>query len=216
MGEYDRAIKDYDQAIALNPHYANAFNNRGNAYRCKGAYGHAIDDYNKAIGLDPYDAKKFKSRGIVGFSMGQFDAARKDLETARQLNPKDPYTVIWLYLTRVKLGKDAKGDLAKNAEQLNLQVWPKEVIGLYLGKTTKETLLSSAKNPDPKKDQEQHCEADFYLGEDALRQGKRDDAVTLFQQARETRVTTFIEYTGALVELKRLIPGQPLDEATLK
>ena len=129
-------------------------------------------DYNQAIGLDPYDANKFKSRGIAGFCMGQFGAARQDLETAMQLNPKDPYTVIWLYLTRVKLGQDAKGELAKNAAQLNLQVWPKEVIGLYLGKTTKETVLSSAKNPDPKKEQEIRCEAFFYLGEEALIQGR--------------------------------------------
>jgi lipoprotein NlpI len=215
-GEFDRAIKDYDQAIQLNPKYANAFNNRGNAYRSKGEYGRAIMDYNQAIGLDPYDANKFKSRAIAGFSMGQFSAAQQDLETARQLNPKDPYVVIWLYLARVKLGQDAKGELAKIAAQLNLQVWPKEVIGMYLGKTTKETVLSSAKNPDPKKDREQYCEANFYLGEDALRQGKRDEAVTLFQQAIETRVTNFIEYTGALSELKRLTPGQPPDEASGK
>ena len=30
--DYDRAIQDYDQAIRLNPNYAFAFTNRGNAY----------------------------------------------------------------------------------------------------------------------------------------------------------------------------------------
>jgi lipoprotein NlpI len=209
MGEYDKAIKDYDRAIALNPQYANALNNRANAYRCKGEYGHAIEDYNKAIGLDPNDAKVIKSRGIAEFYLGQFDPARKDLETALQLDPKDPYTAIWLYVTRVKLGRDAKGGLAKDAAQLNLGTWPGKVIGLYLGNTTKETVLSSAKDPDPKKDRERQCEAGFYLGEEALRQGKRDEAVTLFQQAVETRVTNFIEYTGALDELKRMTSGQP-------
>ena len=80
------------------------------------------------------------------------------------------------------------------------------MIGLYLGKTTKETVLSSAKNPDPKKEQEIRCEAFFYLGEEALIQGRKQDAKALFRQARDTKVTHFIEYIGAEVELKRLVP----------
>src|ERR1035437_1733085 len=35
-GEYDRAIQDFEQAIALNPKYALAFNNRCAAYHDKG------------------------------------------------------------------------------------------------------------------------------------------------------------------------------------
>ena len=31
-GEYDKAIEDYSKAIELNPEYAEAYNNRGNAY----------------------------------------------------------------------------------------------------------------------------------------------------------------------------------------
>src|SRR5262249_8968479 len=37
-GEYDRALEDYDQAILLNPSFANAYNNRGVIYRLKGEY----------------------------------------------------------------------------------------------------------------------------------------------------------------------------------
>ena len=34
-GDYDRAIKDYSQALRLNPRDANAFNSRGWAYARK-------------------------------------------------------------------------------------------------------------------------------------------------------------------------------------
>ncbi len=51
--EHDRAIRDYDQAIRLKPDYANAFNNRGNAYADKGEYDRAISDYDQAIRLKP-------------------------------------------------------------------------------------------------------------------------------------------------------------------
>src|ERR1700687_2230729 len=55
-GDNDRAIEDYDQAIRLDPNYANAFNSRGVAYQNKGDNARAIQDYDQAIRLDPDDA----------------------------------------------------------------------------------------------------------------------------------------------------------------
>ena len=49
--EVDAAIRDYDQAIKLNPDYADAFNGRGVAYDKKGELEHAIRDYDQAIKL---------------------------------------------------------------------------------------------------------------------------------------------------------------------
>ena len=49
----DRAIEDYDQAIRLNPNFAEAFYNRGVAYDGKGQPDRAIEDYDQAIRLNP-------------------------------------------------------------------------------------------------------------------------------------------------------------------
>ena len=53
-GDYDRAIRDLDQAILLEPDFADAFNNRGVVYRNKGYYDRAIraivDVQNPVIG----------------------------------------------------------------------------------------------------------------------------------------------------------------------
>ncbi len=46
-----------------------------------------------------------------------------------KLDPKDPYAAIWLYLTRVRLGREAREALAGSASQMGLKTWPKEVIG---------------------------------------------------------------------------------------
>jgi len=48
-GEYEQAIKDYDKAIELNPEYATAYNNRGNAYAKLGEYDKAIDQFLELI-----------------------------------------------------------------------------------------------------------------------------------------------------------------------
>ncbi len=52
-GEVDRAIADYDEAIALDPNEAFTYYNRGNAYDDKGDKEQAFADYRKAFEIDP-------------------------------------------------------------------------------------------------------------------------------------------------------------------
>ena len=53
QGDLDAAIQDYDKAIELDPQYAKAYNNRGNARYDQGDLDAAIQDYTKAIELNP-------------------------------------------------------------------------------------------------------------------------------------------------------------------
>lgn len=65
MGDYDKAIQDYDQAIRLLPDDKAEYNNRGNAYSRKGDYDRAIADFNQAIRLDPnYDSPYLGRAGV--------------------------------------------------------------------------------------------------------------------------------------------------------
>ena len=42
MGEYDRAISDFDKTIEMNPNYAQAYLNRGITYMRKGMLENAL------------------------------------------------------------------------------------------------------------------------------------------------------------------------------
>ena len=202
-GNYDRAIQDYDEAIRLKPGVAEIFSYRGRAYTQKGNYDRAIQDYDEAIRLDP-SSDTFFNRGRVRFDLGQFAASQSDFAKAAELKPSYAYVALWLYLARSRAGQDAHSELKKNAAQLKLTEWPGRVVDLYLGTVTSGEILSAATDADTKKNREQHCEAYFYLGEDALIKGKRIEAKQLFQKAIDTGVTSFIEYTAAQAELKRL------------
>ena len=79
------AIKDYTQAITINPQFAEPYNNRGNAKDDLGDKAGAIKDFTQAITINPQDAKAYSNRGTAKSESGDKAGAIKDLETAKQL-----------------------------------------------------------------------------------------------------------------------------------
>ena len=86
-GEYDRAIADLDQAIALHPDLAMAYSNRGIAYAHKGEYDQAIEDFDQAIELQPDYAQAYNNRGNAYAHKGEYDRAIEDYDQAIALQP---------------------------------------------------------------------------------------------------------------------------------
>ena len=83
IGEYDKAIPDYDQAIKLKPHYAKAYYHRGVAYCKKREYDKAIKDYNEVIKREPDSAEAYSARGEAWLHLKEWERARADLIFAR-------------------------------------------------------------------------------------------------------------------------------------
>ena len=64
VGEYERAVEDYTQALQVDPHNSYAYYNRGITRDRSGDYEGAIADFTQAIGLDPANADFFHNRGF--------------------------------------------------------------------------------------------------------------------------------------------------------
>ena len=62
LGQYERAIEDYDQALEINPQLAEAYNNRGLAYL--GQYERAIEDYDQALEIASRRSLGARHRGL--------------------------------------------------------------------------------------------------------------------------------------------------------
>lgn len=68
--ENGQAINDFDRATELNPKYAEAYNNRGNAYKLLDNQKQAISDYDRAIEISPNFAEAYYNRGIIYNRLG--------------------------------------------------------------------------------------------------------------------------------------------------
>ncbi|RAM48115.1 MAG: hypothetical protein C6Y22_29610, partial [Hapalosiphonaceae cyanobacterium JJU2] len=85
--DYKGAIADLTQAIRLNPNYAEAHYNRGNARYYLGDKQGAIADYNSAIKINPNLAQAYNNRGNVRSELGDKQGAIADYNSAIKINP---------------------------------------------------------------------------------------------------------------------------------
>jgi tetratricopeptide (TPR) repeat protein len=86
-GDFDRALVDYDQAIAFNPKNAGAYVNRAQVWEKKGRHDEALKDYAEAIRLDPEMWQAYFNRAISFREAGEFGKAIEDMSEVMKLKP---------------------------------------------------------------------------------------------------------------------------------
>ncbi len=124
-GEYDKAIADFNQALAIDPKIASAYTARGNAWFDKGKLDKALADFNQALAIDPKDTLAYCNRGMLWESKGEFDKAIADYTKAQKLAPAlsgTSFNLAGIYATcpdaKYRDGKRAL-EYAKKANQLS-------------------------------------------------------------------------------------------------
>ncbi|HTB85770.1 MAG TPA: tetratricopeptide repeat protein [Candidatus Sulfotelmatobacter sp.] len=87
IGNSDDAINDYNEAIDLKPHYAEAYIDRGDAKINKADYDGAMADFTKAIELKPDLVVAFNNRAWLEEKNGDHDAAIADYTKVIESDP---------------------------------------------------------------------------------------------------------------------------------
>lgn len=115
MGKYERAIKEYNKAIELNPFDAHAYNGRGESRSNLDKLEEAMADFNKALKFAPDYSTSYYERGNLRLKLGEYKDAIEDYDKAILLAPNN----IDAYYNRgnaeMNLGKykEAKEDYSK-------------------------------------------------------------------------------------------------------
>jgi tetratricopeptide (TPR) repeat protein len=75
--EHDKALKDFQKAIKLNPNLPQAHNGAGYSYRKLGDYAKALEHYDRALELAPTFPDAIEYRGEAYLALNRIDDAKQ-------------------------------------------------------------------------------------------------------------------------------------------
>jgi hypothetical protein len=113
-GAYDLAIKDFGDAIRLNPRDVEAYNNRCWTRTVVGELQSALRDCNEALRLRPSFVDALDSRGLVNLKSGLNKNAAADFDAALKISPRLTSSLYGRGLARQRSGAISDGEVDIN------------------------------------------------------------------------------------------------------
>lgn len=118
-GDFQKAVSEYEQAIAIRPH-AKTLSNLGVVYRRLAQYDQAFKTYEEALKIDPVSKEAHYGLGLVYMAQKRNAEAQKEFETALRIDPKYEEAYTNLGASFVAQGKIAEGiDAYEKAIEIN-------------------------------------------------------------------------------------------------
>ena len=104
VGETDRAIRTFNQAIRISPELDTAYLGRAYAFENLGLYEAALNNYDKVIELTDDNSLIYYQRASVLWILGRHKQALNDLESTKKIDPEYLNAYNQSALTNVALG----------------------------------------------------------------------------------------------------------------
>ena len=120
-GEYDKAIKAFQEAIKLNSNNSVTYYNMGIAYYNKEEYDNAIESYKKAIEINPKYDSAYNNMGNAYANKKEYDKTIESYKKAIEINPKydSAYNNMGIAYANKKEEYDNAMELYKKAIEIN-------------------------------------------------------------------------------------------------
>ncbi|RLB79080.1 MAG: hypothetical protein DRH24_13455 [Deltaproteobacteria bacterium] len=145
-GEYDSAIKEFEQA-GENPLFAEPHNNLGEIYRMQGEYDLAAEEFTEAIRIKPDSRKAQNQLKYVNKKLGKYDSIVRMPQRERipisvftripgMTLPKGKFLVDFQYEYFEKKGS-LKGDVAPYLTKVDVHKW---ILGIRYGLSSNFTV----------------------------------------------------------------------------
>lgn len=133
--EYDKALPDLDNAIKLDPVYADALYYRAIIYDMQNRGQEAIAEYTKLIKINPKYDGAYNNRGIEYGKSGRLDLALKDFEAVQANNPNDKDAIYNIGFTYHLLKQDDKAcEYIRKAADMGHQQAKQALVDMCKGK----------------------------------------------------------------------------------
>jgi hypothetical protein len=157
-------------------------------------------------------ANSYLVKGQLSLAQGKAGAAAADLEQAVRLRPADAYNALWLHLARNKEHAPDAVELQINADRANHAAWPAPLLDYLTGKIDASAVLARA-DLGPARTR-QTCEANLFLGQEDLAQGRRKQGLERLQAAARACDAETGEARLAIADLGPDAPKPVLTQAS--
>ena len=202
-GDVPGAIADFAGVLAARPGDADALAGRGLALLTNGQLADAERDFTTAVGTAPNAGTLYVHRGQLRLLRGNYNGAMEDLAVAMKTDAASPEVALWRHVAARRAGQDTTW--LKTA-QIGFRNggwpktrWPMPLLGYLVGDTTAAEIAAEAAESPVRE-----CEAAFFLGQEALWNGKKDDASAHFAAALTAGARGSLAFIGAKVALTQL------------
>lgn len=98
-GEFEEALKFYDESLKLNPKNKFSLNNKAYTFCLQAKYDDAIPLLNEAIALDKNMSHAYSNLALAKVKTGQLEEAFYDAQKSIEITPElaDPYKALGIY-----------------------------------------------------------------------------------------------------------------------
>lgn len=183
-GRNDEAISQYQEAIRLNPAYAEARSNLGTVFYKQGQTDKAIGQYQEAIRLDPDCVDAHNNLGTILYEQGKTDEAITQYQEAIRLKPDyiDAHYNLGLALNKQGRLDEAIGQFQETVRLNPNYIEPHFDLGNTLAQTGRldEAISQFQEVIRLKPD---YAQAHSNLGIALTTKGQVDEAIRQFQEA---------------------------------
>lgn len=128
LGQYDTAIRDFDQALKFAPDATDALFNRGGAYAKLGKWKDALTDFSALLAEVPNDPNTLYARAWVYSQLGEDEKSIADLDAVLAQAPDDADALVDRGGLNIRAGHYANA--AKDFSAL-LKLEPKSAAAAY-------------------------------------------------------------------------------------
>lgn len=207
----DKAITDFDAAIAIRPDDVLTIENRAFAYIAAGQPDKALLNLSALQKTFSGDASLGFARGLVNWQLGRYD----DAAAAFSPIAEEGYTSAWLWLqlANIKQGKPEtiySAPIYTAAAPIEWRKyrhgipydWPGPLMSFYFGDQSEDDVVKAVTGKS--ESEASVCEANFYRAEWHLVHGDPAGAKPMMQRAADDCPRNYIEWRMAKFELKNL------------
>ena len=130
MGDFDKAIKEYNKVLELDPNHGLTHNQLGYTYLDRGDFSKALEHFKKYVSINPGEVNPLDSLADAYFQMGKLDEAiamYKDAVVIRSDFDSANFALGYIYALKAEYAESTRW-----FKNLSTAVSPKERLEAYL------------------------------------------------------------------------------------